>query len=263
MVINLFNYFSSFNPIFLAFLGGIFSFVFTILGASIVFFFKRVNTRLMNAMLSISAGVMTAASFFSLINPAVDICQKYNQSFFITVVFGFICGSFFIYLGNIIFDKIKIFTKSTIKKCLILFASITLHNIPEGIAIGVAFGNILYGSSLIAAFSLTLGIAIQNFPEGSAISLPLRRYGVSRTKSFAFSILSGIVEPIFAVIGALLVLKINYILSFILSFAASAMLYVTVIELIPESQLDEKKDLMALLFIFGFIIMMILDVMLG
>ena len=259
----MFNNLSCFSPVLLAFLGGIFAFLFTSMGAAIVFFFKKVNTHIMNAMLSISAGVMTAASFFSLIIPAIDIYRKLNQSFFITIVFGFICGCMFVYLGNIMFDKIDISHKSSIKKCLILFVSITLHNIPEGLAIGVAFGNILYGNSLIAAISLTIGIAIQNFPEGSAISLPLRRYGVSRFKSFVFSILSGIVEPIFAVIGAVLVLKINYLLSFILSFAASAMIYVTVLELIPESQSDEKKDLMALLFILGFIVMMVLDILLG
>ena len=149
------------------------------------------------------------------------------------------------------------------KRCLLLITSITLHNIPEGLAIGVAFGTMLYGGSLISAATLTLGIAIQNFPEGSAISLPIRREGISRFKSFLFGALSGLVEPVFAVIGALLVLKMRILLPILLSFAGGAMIYVVVQELIPESQTNEKKDLMALFTIIGFIIMMIFDVALG
>jgi len=257
------NYFTNLNSIFLAFLGGIFSFSITTLGAAVIFAFRKFNKTLMNAMLAISAGIMFSASFFSLINPALDICFDNNQNFFLTVVLGFIFGGLFIYFSNKFIDKIKFNKYKGLKGSILLFSSITLHNIPEGIAIGVAFGNLLYGGSLIAAVSLTLGIAIQNFPEGAAISLPLARNNISSKKAFLLGSLSGIVEPIFAVIGALLVLRINNILSFILSFAASAMIFVTVFELIPESQSSEKKDLMALIFIFGFIFMMILDVLLG
>lgn len=257
------NYFTNLNPIFLAFLGGIFSFSITSLGAAVIFAFRKCNKTLMNAMLAISAGIMFSASFFSLINPALDICFDNNQNFFLTVILGFILGGLFIYLSNKYIDKIKFNKYKGLKGSILLFSSITLHNIPEGIAVGVAFGNLLYGGSLIAAVSLTLGIAIQNFPEGAAISLPLARNNISPKKAFFIGSLSGIVEPIFAVIGALLVLKINNILSFILAFAASAMIFVTVFELIPESQSSEKKDLMALIFIFGFIFMMILDVLLG
>ena len=257
------NYFTNLNPIFLAFLGGIFSFSITSLGAAVIFAFRKFNKTLMNAMLAISAGIMFSASFFSLINPALDICFDNNQNFFLTIVLGFIFGGLFIYFSNKYIDNIKFNKNKGLKGSILLFSSITLHNIPEGIAIGVAFGNLLYGGSLIAAISLTLGIAIQNFPEGAAISLPLARNNISPKKAFFLGSLSGIVEPIFAVIGAILVLKINNILSFILAFAASAMIFVTVFELIPESQSSEKKDLMALIFIFGFIFMMILDVLLG
>ena len=259
----MFDYFTSLNPVFLAFLGGLFSLTITSLGSGIVFLFKNLKKEYLNAMLAISAGIMISASFFSLINPAIEMCSKLHQNFFFTIVFGFLFGGIFIFFSNKIIDKIKPNKYNGFKGSILLFSSITLHNIPEGIAIGVAFGNILYGGSLIAALSLTLGIAIQNFPEGAAISLPLFRNNISRRNSFLLGSISGIVEPIFSVIGALLVLKINYILTFILSFAASAMIFVTVFELIPESQSSEKKDLMALIFIIGFIFMMILDVLLG
>ena len=147
-----------------------------------------------------------------------------------------------------------------------LIFSITLHNIPEGLAIGVAFGSILYGldgSNIASALTLSLGIGIQNLPEGSAISLPLRREGLSRKKSFLIGSLTGIVEPISGLIGCLLALQVQYILPFLLSFAAGSMIYVVIIELIPESQTNEKKDLMALFSIIGFTIMMILDVILS
>ena len=147
-----------------------------------------------------------------------------------------------------------------------LIFSITLHNIPEGMAIGVAFGSVAYnldGATLAAAVMLAIGIGIQNFPEGSAVSLPLRREGMSTAGAFFFGVLSGIVEPISAVIGAILVMKVQILLPILLAFAGGAMIYVVVQELIPESQTNEKKDLMALFTIFGFLIMMIFDVALG
>lgn len=259
----MFEFINNLNPIVLAFFGGIFSFAVTILGSSLVFFFKIANKNHMNMLLSIAAGIMFSASFFSLLNPAISLCTNLKQNFFISVVAGFIIGGVFILLCNRIINKININKFSGLKKSILLFSSITLHNIPEGIAIGVAFGNILYGGSLISAISLTLGIAIQNFPEGAAVSLPLKRDNISSTKAFLFGGISGVVEPIFAVIGALLILKIKYLLSFILCFAAGAMIFVTIFDLIPESQSSEKKDLMAILFIIGFVIMMTLDVLLG
>lgn len=256
-------YFENYNPIYLALFGGMFTLLFTSLGAGIVFFFKKVDTYIMNSLLAISAGIMLAASFFSLINPAITLSSQLGQNFIISVASGFIIGGLFIYLGNKKFDTINVNEHLNLRRCILLFISITLHNIPEGLAVGVAFGNMMYGGSLISALSITFGIAIQNFPEGSAISLPLRREGISRTKSFLFGFLSGVVEPISAVIGAILIIKVNILLPFILSFAAGAMIFVTVLELIPESQSSEKKDLMALLLILGFSLMMVLDVLLG
>ena len=250
------NILNNLNPIILAFFATIFTFLITSLGASIVFIFKNIKKDIMDICLSISAGIMLSASFFSLINPSIELSNKLNISL-IFIFIGFILGGLLILVGNKIYNN---------NKTSNLIFSITLHNIPEGLAIGVAFGSILYnleGATLSSAFILALGIGIQNFPEGSAISLPLRRNGLSRKKSFLIGSLSGIVEPISGIIGCLLALQVQYILPFLLSFAAGAMIYVVIIELIPESQTNEKKDLMALFSIIGFTIMMILDVMLG
>ena len=250
------NILNNLNPIILAFFATIFTFLITSLGASIVFIFKNIKKDIMDICLSISAGIMLSASFFSLINPSIELSNKLNISL-IFIFIGFILGGLLILVGNKIYNN---------NKTSNLIFSITLHNIPEGLAIGVAFGSILYnleGATLSSAFILALGIGIQNFPEGSAISLPLRRNGLSRKKSFLIGSLSGIVEPISGIIGCLLALQVQYILPFLLSFAAGAMIYVVIIELIPESQTNEKKDLMALFSIIGFTIMMILDVTLG
>lgn len=257
------NIVNSLNPTVLALFGGVFSFLITTLGSALVFFFKGTNKIHMNMLLSLAAGIMFSASFFSLLNPAILLSSDLKQNFFVCIIGGFIVGGLFIFGCNKLIDKINIDRYYGLKKSILLFSSITLHNIPEGIAIGVAFGNNLYGGSLIAAISLTLGIAIQNFPEGAAISIPLKRDNISCGKAFFLGSISGIVEPIFAVIGSLLILKMKYLLTFILSFAAGAMIFVTVFDLIPESQSSEKKDLMAILFIIGFVIMMSLDVLLG
>lgn len=246
-----------------------FTFVVTTLGSSVVFFFKSVNKNIMDSMLAISAGIMLAASFFSLLNPAVEIADELHLTTWFVILIGTLFGGILLYLGDKIMDH---FSKNSInkggfslKRCAMLFTSITLHNIPEGLVVGVAFGAIAFGISnatIFSAISLTIGIAIQNFPEGSAISIPLRREGLSRFKSFMFAMLSGIVEPISSVIGALLVLKIQILLPFILSFAAGAMIFVITMELIPESQTNKKKDLMALLSLIGFSIMMVLEMVL-
>ena len=260
----MFNYFLSLNPILQALLGGLFSFLFTLSGSSIIFLFRSVRKNMMNSMLALAAGIMLAASFFSLLNPAIEISNQIQQNI-LFVFLGFLVGGGFIFLCNIIFSKISFDNMNhfNIQKCIILFTSITLHNIPEGLAIGVAFGSILYGNPIISALSLTLGIAVQNFPEGAAVSLPMRNEGMSCIGAFLFGMISGLVEPIFAVVGALMVLKINIILPFVLSFAAGAMLYVTVLELIPECISNKKKDLMAFIILFGFSTMMILEVLLG
>jgi ZIP family zinc transporter len=262
----LINLFSRFNPIYQSLIAGIFTFSFTVIGASVVFIFKKVNKNIMDTLLAISAGIMLAASFFSLLEPAIAMD---NSSWF-TIFLGFFIGGVFLYVGDQLLDLLsnrKINNSGfSFKKCAMLFTSITLHNIPEGLVIGVAFGAVAYNTdstSLISALTLTLGIALQNFPEGSAISLPLRREGLSRWKSFVFAVLSGIVEPIFSVIGIILIMKIKIILPFILSFAAGAMIFVILMELIPESQYNQKKDLMALFTMLGFSIMMILEITLG
>lgn len=250
------------NPVFLSLLGGLFSFFMTALGSSIVLLFRKCNKFINDSMLSISSGIMFSASFFSLLSPALKTYKLLNQNFFLNIFLGFLFGGVFILLNNKIIDKINSYNFQNIKNSFLLFVSITLHNIPEGLAIGVAYGNLLYGGTISAAISLTFGISIQNFPEGAAISLPLKRDNISSKKAFLFGAISGLVEPIFAVIGALLVLRVKQFMSFILCFAAGAMIFVTIFDLIPESQKSEKKGLMALLFIIGFLIMMSLDVLL-
>lgn len=240
----------------------------TALGASLVFMFKKLNKSVMDAMLGFAAGVMIAASFFSLISPAIEMAENLNMISWIIVSIGFFAGGLLLFIGDKVYDKCnrKLKKNDKFKRSMMLVFSITLHNIPEGLAVGVAFGSLQYGlegATLIAACLLALGIGIQNFPEGTAVSVPLRREGLSRKKAFLYGQMSGIVEPISGVIGALLVLKIRYLLPFLLSFAAGAMIYVVVQELIPESQTNKKKDLMALFTLIGFSIMMILDLALG
>ena len=195
--------------------------------------------------------------------------NKLNIITWLVVSLGFLAGGLLLFFGDKVFDhltKKREITKNNTKRIIMLISSITLHNIPEGMAIGVAFGSIFYGidgATTSAAVMLAIGIGIQNFPEGSAVSLPLRREGFGRLKSFVYGSLSGIVEPIAAVIGAILVLKIQYLLPILLAFAGGAMIYVVIQELIPESQANKKKNLMALFTILGFVIMMIFDVALG
>jgi len=236
----------------------------TALGAALVIFFKRVNKSVMDAMLGFAAGVMIAASFWSLLSPSIEMAENLNMNSALITFLGFFLGGLLLFVGDKIFsllDKKK--NKSKVKRSLMLISSITLHNIPEGLAVGVAFGSIAYGlegATVMSACLLALGIGLQNFPEGTAVSVPLRRDGFSRKKAFFYGQLSGIVEPLSGVIGALLVVKIRFLLPFLLSFAAGAMIYVVVEELIPESQTNKKKDLMALFTLIGFSVMMILDV---
>lgn len=255
-----------------ALIATLFTWGITALGASVVFLFKTINKSVLDAMLGFAAGVMIAATFFSLISPAIEMAEVLGMIPWLVVSLSFLGGGLFLYIGDKIFDilmrknkKGKV-EKQSLKRSIMVISSITLHNIPEGMAIGVAFGSIVYGipgATLSAAVMLAIGIGIQNFPEGSAVALPLRREGMSRKKAFLFGNLSGIVEPISAVIGAILVLEVQTLLPILLSFAGGAMIYVVVQELIPESQTNEKKDLMALFTILGFIVMMVFDVALG
>ena len=257
------NWFINLNYIYQALIATTFTYLITMLGASIVFFFKKISKNVMDAMLGFAAGVMIAASYFSLLSPAIDTSTELNLNPWLTTFIGFFAGGMLLFLADKVFNKLL---DKKNKRMLMLVSSITIHNIPEGLAVGIAFGSIYYGISgatTISAVMLAIGIGLQNFPEGSAVSIPLRREGISRKKAFFYGQLSAIVEPIFGVIGAILVLKVQILLPFFLSFAAGAMIYVVVSELIPESQTNEKKDLMALFTLIGFSIMMILDVALG
>ena len=266
----MYEFFINQNSIIQALIATLFTWFVTCLGASFVFFFKKINKNVMDAMLGLSGGVMIAASFWSLLSPAIELSSNLNQISWIVVSIGFLSGGMLLFIGDKIFEhfakkKLKE-NKSSLKRSLMLISSITLHNIPEGLVVGVAFGTIFYnleGATLMSACLLALGIGIQNFPEGTAVSVPLRREGFSRKKSFFYGQLSGIVEPIAGVLGALLVLKMRFMLPFLLAFAAGAMIYVVIEELIPESQSNENKDLMAIFSLIGFTIMMTLDVLLG
>lgn len=260
------SYFSNLDHTIQALIATIFTFSVTAVGSSIVFFFKHVNKNIMDAMLGFAAGVMIAASFWSLLEPSITMAESLKMIPWIIAFIGFFTGGLLLFIGDKIYVHFNKHTNDKKKRCLMLIFSITLHNIPEGLAVGVAFGSLKYGLdgiTLGATCLLALGIGLQNFPEGTAVSVPLRREGLSRTKSFIIGSLSGIVEPIAGVIGAILVLKIRYLLPFLLAFAAGAMIYVVVQELIPESQTNKRKDLMALFTLIGFSIMMILDVALG
>lgn len=255
-----------------ALIATIFTWSVTLLGASLVFFFKTVNKTALDAMLGFAAGVMVAASFFSLLSPSIAMAESLSMAAWMVTAAGFLCGGLLLFLGDKLINYLdERFSqdqsrRASRKRCMMLFSSITLHNIPEGMAVGVAFGSLAYhleGATFSAACMLALGIGIQNFPEGSAVSIALRREGITRRRSFFLGQLSGIVEPISGVIGALLVLYVRTLLPFLLAFAAGAMIYVVVQELIPESQTNPKKNIMALFTLIGFAMMMILDVALG
>lgn len=262
------NWYMNLNYPIQALIASLFTWGITSLGAAVVFLFKKVNKNTMDAMLGLSAGVMLAATFWSLLSPSLEMAENLKLISWLIVSLGVLSGGLLLFCGDKIFDRItkKKTNSHSIKRSLMLIFSITLHNIPEGMAIGVAFGSVFYnleGATLAAAVMLAIGIGIQNFPEGSAVSLPLRREGMSPQKAFFFGMLSGIVEPISAVVGAILVIKVQVLLPILLSFAGGAMIYVVVQELIPESQTNKKKDLMALFTILGFLLMMIFDVSLG
>ena len=262
------SFFIELNPIIQAFLATCFTWLVTALGAAFVFFFKKIKKSIMDAMLGFAAGVMISASFWSLLSPSIEMAKSLNLNSWLIATLGFLSGGLLLFLGDKLFTKIteQKENNNNLKRSLMLIISITLHNIPEGLAVGVAFGSLAYnleGATLATACMLALGIGLQNFPEGTAVSVPLRREGFSRKKAFFYGQLSGIVEPISGILGALLVIKIRMLLPFLLAFAAGAMIYVVVEELIPESQSNEKKDLMALFTLIGFSIMMILDLALG
>ena len=259
----MYNWFINLNYIYQALIATLFTYFMTALGSGIVFFFKNISKNIMDAMLGFASGVMTAAAFFSLLSPAIEHCNSLNLTPWIIISIGFFNGGLLLFLSDKIFNKLL---NKKNKRILMLISSITIHNIPEGLAVGIAFGSIYYGltgATTLSAIMLAIGIGLQNFPEGSAVSIPLLREGFSRKKAFFYGQLSAIVEPLFGVLGALLVLKVRILLPFFLSFAAGAMIYVVVSELIPERQSNKKKEIMAIFTIIGFTLMMILDVALG
>jgi ZIP family zinc transporter len=263
-----------YNPILLALGATLFTWFVTAAGAGLVFFFKTINLRVLNFMLGFAAGVMIAASFWSLLAPAIEIAEEKGMTPWLPALTGFLAGAGFLLLVDQILPhvhpRLKTENSEGIKtswnRSVLLILAITLHNIPEGLAVGVAFGALIANPDiqvLGAAVALAIGIGLQNFPEGAAVSIPLRREGFSRRKAFFYGQMSGIVEPIAGVTGALLVVYIEPILPFALAFAAGAMIFVVVEELIPESQNGTGTDLSTIGAILGFSVMMVLDVALG
>lgn len=271
------DWFLALHPVAQAFIAGLFTWGMTALGASLVFFTKQVSFKLLDSMMGFAAGVMIAASIWSLILPAIDMAEAQGHIGWVPAVIGFLVGGLFLrvcdhYLPHLHIGLPKDEAEgipTNWRRSTLLVLAITLHNIPEGLAIGVLFGAAIQSAdlgisaALAPAVALALGIGIQNFPEGVAVSLPLRRDGMKRGKSFWYGQLSGIVEPVSAVIGAAAVILVQPVLPYALAFAAGAMIYVVVEELIPESQIHGNTDIATLGTMIGFSVMMVLDVALG
>ncbi len=269
---NLIQYLESIDPVLAAFYATTFTWLVTAAGASFVFFFKNMNRAVLDGMLGFTGGVMVAASFWSLLAPAIEMSKGEGFMKVIPAATGFLIGAMFLFGLDKTLPHLHINFKETegIKspwqRTTLLVLAITLHNIPEGLAVGVLFGGVAAGipeASIAGAVTLAIGIGIQNFPEGIAVSMPLRRMGMSRRKSFMYGQASAIVEPIAGVVGAVAVTFFTPVLPYALAFAAGAMIYVVVEEVIPETQQDKNTDVATLGFIGGFIVMMSLDVGLG
>jgi len=267
--------FAELAPLQQALLGTLFTWFMTALGAALVFSAKAVNQRFMDAMLGFAGGVMIAASFWSLLAPAIEMAETSGWPAWLPAAAGFLLGGAFLWLVNKILPHQHPSSPLTVaeginpwknRRSTLLVLAITLHNIPEGLAVGVAFGAVaadLPSASLSGAVALAIGIGIQNFPEGVAVSMPLRREGMSRSKSFFYGQLSGMFEPVAAVIGAAAVFFVEPLLPFALSFAAGAMIFVVAEEVIPGSQEYGNKNLASLSLMLGFAVMMALDVAFG
>jgi ZIP family zinc transporter len=269
---DLIKYLEGIDPILAAFYATMFTWFLTAAGASLVFFFKTMNRAVLDGMLGFTGGVMVAASYWSLLAPAIEMSEGEGFIKVIPAASGFLMGALFLFALDKTLPHLHINFKETegIKspwqRTTLLVLAITLHNIPEGLAVGVLFGGVAAGipeASIAGAVTLAIGIGIQNFPEGIAVSMPLRRMGMSRSKSFMYGQSSAIVEPIAGVLGALAVTFFTPILPYALAFAAGAMIFVVVEEVIPETQQDKNTDIATLGFIGGFIVMMSLDVALS
>lgn len=269
------NFFIQFSPVTQALIATLFTWALTAAGAALVFFTRDINRKLMDSMLGFAAGVMIAASFWSLLAPGIEMAEQLGQIPWLSAAIGFMSGGIFMRLIDKFLPHLHPGleinnaegVKTSWQRSTLLVLAITLHNIPEGLAVGVAFGAVaadLPSATLGGAIALALGIGIQNFPEGTAVSMPLRREGMSKGKSFFMGQASGMVEPIAGVIGALFVMKMQSLLPYALCFAAGAMIFVVVEELIPESQRKyENIDVVTMATMIGFSVMMILDVALG
>jgi len=269
------EYFSNnIHPVILAVLAGVFTWVMTAFGAAAVFLTKEINRKLLDVMLGFAAGVMSAAIYWSMLAPAMKIAAERNLVPWLPAAIGFLVGGIFLRIIDKILPHLQFDSpiekaegiKTPWRRSTLLVLAMTLHNIPEGLAIGIAFGAVAVGSpstSLQTAIALAIGIGIQDIPEGLAVSVPLRREGVSRLKSFFYGQLSGIVEPLAAIVGAVAVILAQSILPYTLAFAAGAMFFIVVEEIIPESQRGGNAALATMGTIVGFVVMMILDVALG
>lgn len=268
----MFEEFMTLSPLQQALIATFFTWGMTAVGAAFVFTTKKVNQKFMDGMLGFAGGVMVAASFWSLLAPSIAMAENGPYPSWFPAAAGFLAGGLFLWGADKIIPHLhpglsmkqaEGFKPAKKRRSTLLFFAITLHNIPEGLAIGVAFGAVAAGlpsATLAAAVALSIGIGLQNLPEGTAVSMPLRREGMSRRKSFFYGQFSGMVEPISAVIGVLAVMAIQPILPFALSFAAGAMIFVVVEEVIPGSQESGNTDLATVCYLVGFTIMMILDV---
>ncbi|MEX0647053.1 MAG: ZIP family metal transporter [Balneolaceae bacterium] len=271
------RWFYEMSPVMQALSGGLFTWGVTALGASAVFFTKNVGYKLLDSMLGFAAGVMIAASVWSLIIPSIEMTEALGGIGWLPAAIGFLMGGLFLrvcdaFLPHLHLDQPRSQAEgidTSWRRSTLLVLAITLHNIPEGLAVGVLFGAAATGvdptgtATIAGAIALAIGIGIQNFPEGMAVSVPLRREGVGMRKSFNYGQLTGMVEPVFAVVGAVAVIYVQPILPFALAFAAGAMIYVVVEELIPESQQHGNADIATLGTMIGFVVMMVLDVALG
>lgn len=268
------EWFIGLSPVSQAFLATCFTWFVTALGAASIFFFRTVSRRVLDAMLGFAAGVMIAASFWSLLNPAIELAVSQGMHGWVPAAVGFLLGGFSLFAIDKLLPHLHLdFPRSeaegvptTWRRSVLLVMAITLHNIPEGLAVGVAFGAVaagIPGATLASAVALAIGIGLQNFPEGIAVAAPLRRDGMSAPRAFWYGQASALVEPVAGVVGAALVLSMQSLLPYALAFAAGAMIFVVIEELIPESQLGDHADLATLSALAGFVVMMVLDVALG
>ena len=268
------DWFTALHPVWQALVATGFTWFLTALGAGAVFFFREINRKMLDGMLGFAAGVMIAASFWSLLNPAIEMAEAAGGVPWVPATFGFLMGGAFLWLVDKILPHLHVGlptdraegVRTGWQRSILLVLAITLHNIPEGLAVGVAFGAVAAGlpsATLAGAVALAIGIGIQNFPEGTAVAVPLRREGMSRLKAFWYGQLSATVEPVAGVIGAAAVLLMRPILPYALAFAAGAMIFVVVEELIPEAQQEQNTDIATTGAMLGFAVMMTLDVALG